>query len=121
LYFENCTWASGAAFQMANANDVFKEVLRANYTIVNSTSKWIIPLSVCICSSVKIHGNCYSPNLGSIFPGQTLNIQLIVPKQYLTKGDPSITLAVANTQDDECSILNSHHAIVTNTLESWMQ
>ena len=39
LYFENCTWASGTAFQMANANDVFKEVLRANHTIVNSTSK----------------------------------------------------------------------------------
>ena len=114
MSFGNCTWVAGTAFQMAQANVVFENVLTANHTIGNSTSERIIPLSICLCSSTNNYTNCYSPILGSIFPGQTLNIQLIASKQYLSKGDPLTTLIVANTPDDECSILNSHQLLQTH-------
>ena len=73
-----------------------------------SNNTRIIPLSVCLCSRITNYSNCYTPHLDSIFPGQTLNIELIISIHYLNSGDPITTLVVANTPDDECSILNYH-------------
>ena len=116
MSFGNCTWLDGtaAALQTIKPNVIFSKILMTNYTIVNSTSVRIISLSVCVCSSINNHSNCYSPNLGSVFPGQILNTQLTLSRQYLNEVLPSTTLVVANTPNDECSILNSQQLSQTH-------
>ena len=104
--FENCS--------LLGEQPNVTKVLMINYTIASSTSVRAIPSSICICSSINSYSNCYSPNLGSVFPGQILNIQLIISRQHLNEGLPSTTLVVANTPDDDCSILNSQQLSQTH-------
>ena len=64
-----------------------------------------MPLSVCRCfSNTK---NCSIPNLGKIFPGQTLRVELTVPQFSLyQESHNSSTLIVKNSQSDECTVVD---------------
>ena len=104
LSIGNCTWLANSAFQSIDAALVYKMVFRINHIIVNKNSTRKIPLSVCPCSDSS--SNCYSPNLNYIYPGQTLHVSLIVHQEK--QQNPSTTLVVANTQEDDCSITESY-------------
>ena len=90
----HCRWVSGSIFQKARLDPefVFNKTFHAdNNTVINNISKRPIPLSICQCtkSSSMNHveydhkPDCYSPHLGSIFPGQTLKVDLMIQKQWL--------------------------------------
>ena len=112
LTFDKCAWLASTAFRSIDAAFVFKIVLQIDRTVVNRNFTRRIPLSVCPCSDSS--SNCYSPNLNSIYPGQTLHVSLIVRKENLKQQNPSTTLMVANTQEDDCSIIESYQLSQTH-------
>ena len=101
----NCKWYFERMISKNfNVSDVYHKIIQYNNTYINKTSKRFIPASVCPCSQNGSY-NCYDSNLGSVFPGQTLHIQLIIPRHWSTS---SSTIIVANTKDDDCSIVDSY-------------
>ena len=107
ISFENCTWLSGTAYYNMSAKLVYRQVMKITNIPIKKTTKRLIPLSVCPCINASDY-DCYSPNLGSVFPGQTINIKLLVEKKWLRQDNPSTTIMVANTQDDNCSVVDSY-------------
>ena len=76
----NCAWLPDTAFQNSYSSEVYAKVfnitkrIRANKSTISKLSS-----SVCLCSKSNHNGhqvNCTEHKLGSIFPGQTLQVQL---------------------------------------------
>ena len=102
-----CEWFKGTTFQRINVsvhNAYHKIIMRVNNTLINKTAKRLIPLSVCPCLSNNDY-DYYVANAYAVFPGQTLHINLIVSPRW---SGSSSTIIAANTQDDDCSILDSY-------------
>ena len=109
----NCKWHFERRISNnLNASVVYHKIIQYDNTYINKTSKRFIPTSVCPCSRNGSY-NCYDANLGSIFPGQTLHIQLIIPHQWSTS---SSTIIVANTKDDDCSIVDSYQLLQSHPI-----
>ena len=101
----NCIWYPGSNLKKFNASVVYHKIIQYNNNaFMNKTTERSLPLSVCPYSHNNSY-NCYKANLGSVFPGQTLHIQLIIPHQWSTS---SSTIIAANTKDDNCSIVDSY-------------
>ena len=100
---KKCDWLEGTHFKKTNSSDVYRKIIKFNSVYINATSERFVPLSVCPCLQNSSY-NCYIANLGSVFPGQTLHIQLIISQQW---SKISSTITVANTKDDDCSIVNN--------------
>ena len=108
ILFGDCTWLAGTAFQMATAKMVLSKVLKVKNTVINQTSIRPIPLSVCLCSMTGNTSNCYTPNLGGVFPGQILKIELSVSKQWLHQERLHYTtLVVKNSPSDDCGVVDA--------------
>ena len=77
-------------------------------------SERTIPLSICQCikssNMTRIEydykPDCYSPHLGSIFPGQSLKVELMAQKPWLHHNF-SVPIVVYNTEDDDCSVVDT--------------
>ena len=112
-YFNrNCTFLYNTIFQKTNANVSQKNlIVKFNNTFVNKIiKKRLIPLSVCPCLNNGSY-NCYEAQVYSVFPGQILHINLIIsPRWYKL---PS-TIVVANTVDDDCSIVDDYQLSQTH-------
>ena len=107
MSFGNCTWLAGTAFHEKKAQSVFEKVLNTTHIQINKTTKRSIPLSICPCINLSVY-NCYSTDLGSLFPGQTLTIKLLVKEKWLSQYNPSTAVMVDNTPDDNCTVVDSH-------------
>ena len=113
-YDYKCRWLSGNTYQKAEIQPeiVFNAIFQDdNNTVISNISKRPIPLSVCQCtnSSHRAHvenPDCRSPHLGSIFPGQTLKVELMVQNQWLHH-NISVPIVVHNTEDDDCSVVDT--------------
>ena len=106
--FGDCQWLAGTAFQTNKSKVVFKNLLiDDNNMVINQTTPIRpIPLSVCKCSNNI--SNCFVGNLGEIFPGQILRVELTVPEFWLRQeGHNSTTLIVKNSQNDECAVVDT--------------
>ena len=114
-YDYNCRWLASNVFQINGllSTSIFEQLLQIenNTEISYQEEKRPIPLSICKCESPKNgtdrdHGSyCYTPHLGTIFPGQTLKVKLIIQKQWLYH-NRSIPIVAENTKTDDCSILD---------------
>ena len=101
----NCKWSTDRTIsEKLNASVIYNKILLYNTKFISKCSERFVPLSVCPCLQ-NCSYNCYDANLGSVFPGQTLHTKLIIPNQWST---PSSTIIVANTKDDDCSIVDSY-------------
>ena len=112
-YMNNkCKWIEGSFYQKidTNVSIAYNMVVRQNNTFVNETVKRLIPLSVCPCLSNGSY-SCYMANVYEAFPGQVLNINLIVSSRW---SELSSTIIAANTKDDDCSILDSYQLSQTH-------
>ena len=109
--FKNCQWLGGSAFQIVKPIKVYLNIITISNIIISKTDKRMIPLSVCPCTN-SINYNCFTPNLGSLFPGQTLSIKFIVSWEWINW--VATTLVVANTLDDDCSVLDSYQLSQTH-------
>ena len=107
-----CKWLKGTIFDEINVNVsiAYHKIIRSNNTFVNKATRRIVPLSVCPCLSNNSY-NCYMANLYEVFPGQVLNINLIVSSRW---SELSSTIIAANTKDDDCSILDSYQLSQTH-------
>ena len=79
-FLKNCKWFGDSAFQTTKPSIVYSNAMTIKNFIVSRTEQRRLPLSVCPCTNFSNY-DCFSTNLGSLFPGQTLNIKLIVSKQ----------------------------------------
>ena len=105
--YEDCKWIGSSAFQSTQSAIVYLNVLTVNNIIVNRKENRSIPLSICPCTHSSDF-NCYLPNLGSLFPGETLYVKFTVSKQWSYMSYYATTLVVANTFNDDCSVVDSH-------------
>jgi len=107
----NCHWLAGTAFQSSNPVQIFNETFTVQNLVIGNDIKRPIPLSICKCemsSSGAKSVDCYAPFLGSIFPGETLKIQLIVQEQWRNHDKSPTTILVENSSDeDNCSIVHA--------------
>ena len=87
-------------------------------TVISEGIKRPIPLSICKCSANLDHfsgvennnddHDCYSSHLGSIFPGQTLKVELVIKNQWLQYHNFSaMSVVVHNTEDDDCNVVDT--------------
>ena len=102
---KTCVWLESAFFKKTNASAVYHKIMKFNKIFINQTAKRIVPLSVCPCFQNSSY-NCYAASLGSLFPGQTLRVKLIVSQRWSQLS--SMTIIVANTKDDDCMIADSN-------------
>ena len=103
---KSCAWLEGTIFKETkfNASTVYHKIAKFSNTFIGKTAKRIIPLSVCPCLQSDSY-NCYLRNLGSVFPGQTLHIKLIISQRW---SKLSSTIVVANTREDDCNIVDNY-------------
>ena len=118
-YDFKCRWLAGYAFQKSGLTPDFvfgKLVQIENNTVISNDKKRPIPLSICKCTNPSlstgakyndIDHDCYSTHLGTIFPGQTLIVELIINKQWLLHNVSSINIVVHNRENDNCSVVDT--------------
>ena len=104
---KRCQWLDGTVFRgtVTNTSAVYRKIIKFSNTFVSKGTKRFVPLSVCPCGLQNGSYDCYEANLGSVFPGQTLHIKLIVSQKW---SQVSSTIVVANTKDDDCGIVDSY-------------
>ena len=108
----NCQWLAGTAFHTQKSAEVYKQIIDVQNLVIGNDIKRSIPLSVCRCqnlsSGVKSSDHdCYSPYLGSVYPGETLTVHLRAQEQWINDDNP-ITIIVENLSDqDDCSIVHA--------------
>ena len=111
LLYTNCQWLAGTAFHTAKPTEVYSKIFQIrNLVIENTNIERPIPLtalSICKCNSSWSDANCTSPYLGSIFPGETLTVQLIVQEQCVNFCNSSRAIIVENSDQDDCSIVHA--------------
>ena len=101
---ETCVWLESTFFKKINNTAVYHKVMKFNKIFINKSSERFVPLSVCPCLQNGSY-SCYTASLGSLFPGQTLRIKLIISQRW---SNLSSTIIVANTKDDDCIITDSN-------------
>ena len=105
--YTNCSWLAGTGFNTRTSTEVYKQIFTVHFLVICNITKRPIPLSMCICSDVK-SVECYSAYLGSIFPGETLTVQLSVQEQWISHRYSSRAIKVENLSDqDDCSIVHT--------------
>ena len=118
-YDYKCRWLAGNAFQRARLLPKFvfgKLIQIENNTVISKDETRPIPMSICKCTrpslctdSTTIDHDCYSSHLGSIFPGQTIQVQLIVKKRWLRRNLSTVNIIVHITKGNyhDCSIVDT--------------
>ena len=112
--YTNCQWLAGTAFHTRNSTEVYRQTYDIENIIIENSVNRSIPLSVCKCENSSSGNNsvdhaydCYSPYLGSIFPGETLTVQLIVQGEW-HRDDNSVTIVNENSSgQDDCHIVHT--------------
>ena len=112
-FLKNCKWFGDSAFQTTKPSIVYSNTMTIKNFIINRTDHRKLPLSICPCTNFSDY-DCFSTDLGSLFPGQTLNIKLIVSEQWMYVPYFATTLTVENTLDDDCRVVDSQQLSQTH-------
>jgi len=80
---KNCSWLSRTAFYSSKSSEVFSAVVESNILLANRAIRESVVSSVCLCST-KNKFDCKKRHLGSLFPGQTLTVRLIMHSSTTT-------------------------------------
>ena len=111
LLHTKCRWLAGTAFHKRNSTEVYKHTFNIRNLVISNANERIIPLSVCKCENSGLDTkspDCHSSHLGSIFPGETLTVQLSVQKHWISHRNSSMAIIVENSSDqDNCSIVHA--------------
>ena len=107
LLYHNCQWLAGTAFHTRNSTEVYKQIFNVSNLIIGDCDKRPVPLSVCKCGSSSDDDDCYSPHLGSIFPGETLTVQLSIQEQWISVLDQPKAIIAENSDPDNCTIVHA--------------
>ena len=94
-YFKNCEWAADkSTLKNMEPSDVLPQSINVTESIssINKENIGIIPSSICKCTHLFEY-ECKSHKLNQVFPGQTLTVNLIVPRLILSLSS-TVTLVV---------------------------
>ena len=75
LYYKDCSWLKDTAFSSTNSSVVFNKVLRNTVEYANKTVTRIS--TICPCINISVY-NCTQSFIGTVSPGQTLTIKLML-------------------------------------------
>ena len=75
LSYKDCSWFKDTAFSSTNSSVVFSKVLRNRVEYANKTVKRV--LTICPCINISTY-NCTQSYIGTVSPGQTLTIKLML-------------------------------------------
>ena len=92
----NCIWLKGTIFSANKSSEVLGKLVKTKRISANSDNIGTINSSICLCKNTRSI-DCNEHKLGSIFPGQTLQVYLSV-NILEAKKDNSV-LMVAKTKD----------------------
>jgi len=101
----NCQWIVGSAFYTAKSEAVYNKTLHIRNTVIHKNVQRPIPLSICPCSDDVM--NCSLSDLGELSPGQTLHVNFMVSERWLNKKNPTTTLVVRNSAENDCIIVDA--------------
>jgi len=109
-YFKNCEWtADGSTSTEARSHDVLSPSIHVMESLssIDKEEIGIIPSSICRCTQTFQY-ECKSHRLNQVFPGQTLMVDLIVPKLIFSSSN-TITLMVetAHLPSNSCTIVRA--------------
>ena len=76
LYYKDCSWLKDTAFSSTNSSVVFNRVLRNRVEYANKTVTTRIS-TICPCINISTY-NCTQSYIGTVSPGQTLTIKLML-------------------------------------------
>ena len=116
-HFSTCKWVSDCEYSYFNSykpSDVFGKVMNTTINRIDRGDIRIIPSSVCNCTS-STNYDCSVHEIGSVSPGQTLTVYLVVP--HLLQHHNSMTLVVetANLSPNGCIITRATDMLQTHT------
>ena len=113
-YTYYCRWLTSSSFKGYTTNDINKYIIEVKYPIsqhllLNRHNR------ICSCYDNGLH-NCSNNILGSVSPGQTLQVDLCVPY------NPTVTVLYAEThhsliQDVTCKVV--YQAQLTNVIDHY--
>ena len=106
-----CQWLAGTAFYIRNSVEIYSETFNIQNLVVDNGIKRPVPLSVCKCQNLTLDNksvDCYSPYLGSIFPGETVTVQLSVQEKWIGHSNSSTAIVAEYASgEDDCSIVHA--------------
>ena len=112
--YNNCQWLAGTAFHTRDPREVYDKVFQFHNLVIESEKERRIPLSICKCNILSLSANCHSTFLGSIFPGETVTTQLHVQEEWINSHNPSNTIIVQNSKNDDCNIVHTSELFQTH-------
>ena len=74
---DDCSWLAGTAFDSSKSSKVFSTIIERSILWANKTIRESVMSIVCPCSTENKF-DCMDRHLGSLFPGQTLTVKLIM-------------------------------------------
>jgi len=80
----NCSWLIDTAFQTAPSGTVYGKIIKSSGKLANKSEMKTIPSRLCHCSHTNSY-NCTERELGQIFPGQTLQVQMMMDTSIPSK------------------------------------
>lgn len=102
----DCIWLKGTVFSTVESRRVLSEIVETKRITASKQNIGTINSSVCLCTNSHSI-NCSEHKLGSIFPGQTLKVQLTI--NLLKAHKDNSTTMIAKTKElplHACTIVN---------------
>ena len=115
-HYIDCVWLASTAFQTTKSTKILNSIFNIERTFANKSDVGIIPSSICPCLNTDKY-NCNKHEIGSVFPGQTLTIKLIIPEISSTKSENKYTTMMAKTYTSTsrgCQIANANEIFQTS-------
>ena len=97
----NCTWLAKASFKTTNPYDTAEQFIHHTYKVIQSISTKSFPSKICQCLTAN-KPNCTQRQLGPIYPGQTLKVNLTTPTLVSSNTSSMITVRVLSTVEEVC-------------------
>ena len=105
----NCMWLKGTIFSTKESTTILSKLIKTKRISANKQNIGTINSSICLCTNSN-SVNCGEHKLGSIFPGQTLKVNLA--SNILEAKRDSSSVMIAKTKE-----LPSYGCIIVNVAE----
>ena len=99
---------------ITNSTDIFTKIVNITNIKINKKDIGIIPSSICKCTD-STNYECNSHELGETFPGQTLVINLTVPRVLSSRNSATLVVETASLPANGCIITRATEMVQMHT------
>ena len=114
VYFKSCNLIYADDWIVTNSRDIFTKIVNITNIKINKKDIGIIPSSICKCTN-STNYECNSHELGETFPGQTLVINLTVPRVLSSRNSVTLTVETAHLPANGCIITRATEMVQMHT------